>query len=324
MAIPYDSFPTQEVWETDSAAPGWGYSTWRMSDPTLGIIDELVRRYNDPNEVAVQIDILFYLFQATNFWLNKLNKDSDNTGEPIQGLTGARLPVAKKVVGSVDRRSAMSALKTITGELLAAHTHHDTAAASVTSLELVYGKASHGVGLHVGSDAHQIAQIQGIGEVAIFLQQAHLQRRYKLRFRDGVAWRWDANAGENAIFDTRNNSESESLDQLTHFVMNTRGHIFAGFDKTAMWFKHSSLIGGANAYSAGRIKIVAGRVVEVVNDSGHYAPTVLQMRNLLFRLKLYGCNVDAINVRRIHPAPIGSFPGANILRSGASWPDGVV
>ncbi len=111
---------------------------------------------------------------------------------------------------------------------------------------------------------------------------------------------------------------------LTHFVMNTRGHIFAGFDKSVKWFKHSSLLGGANVYSAGRISVKRGIVTLVKNDSGHYAPGVQQMRNLLRRLQIYGQNAGVIEVRRVHPNPRKTFTGAQILgTSGNVWPDGI-
>lgn len=325
MSIPYDSFPAYDVWESDSTASGWGLSSWRASDSVLGGIDALVKHYNDPNYHDVRIETLFYLIGATGFWLAKLNKTPANRGEARDAITGHGLPTTKKVEGSDQRRSAMSALKLIAGELLMAQTHSDTAAAAIASLEPVLGKTSHGVGSAAlaGSDLNQIQKVLAVGEVAIFLQQAHLQRRYKLRFRNGAAWRWDPDAGDNAVYDTTDNRESESNDRKTHFVMNTRGHIFAGFNKQAFWFKHSSLIGGANAYSAGRMIVEAGKVTHIENDSGHYHPGIQQMRNLLQRLRLYGRSIDAIAVRRIQPGPVATFTGAQIVASKASWPDGV-
>ena len=194
------------------------------------------------------------------------------------------------------------------------------------SIEPLYSRVSHGgTAANPGSDQVQIDLVRAAGEVAIFLQLAHLQRRYKLRFRNGIAWRWSPATGANAVFDTTDSAESEGLvgDRKTHFVMNTRGHIFAGFNKQAMWFKHSSLTGGANAYSAGRMIVEAGRVTHIENDSGHYHPGVQQMRNMLHRLRIYGRNIDAIVVRRIQPGPVALFTGAQIVVSKTNWPDGV-
>lgn len=324
MPIPYDSFPTNDVWRSDSTVSGIMPSTWRVTDTALGVIDALVAHCNDVNFQDVRIETLFFLVKACDFWLNKLNKVPANKGQPLDHTTGHGLPSDRKVSGHDDRRSAISALKMISGDLLMNHTHMDSVAAAMTSLEPLFVKSSHGGTADApGPDQLQIQQVRDIGEVAIFLQEAHLQRRYKLRFRGGVAWRWSPAVNTNAIYDSTNNVESESNDQKTHFVMNSRGHIYAGFDKNAFWFKHSSLIGGANAYSAGRMRIVAGRVVHVENDSGHYHPGIQQMRNLLHRLRLYGANIDDVVVRRIQPGPAANFTGAQIIVSRATWPDGV-
>lgn len=324
MPFPYHAFPTNDVWQTDSTVSGIMPSTWRVTDPTLGVIDELVRHYNDVNFHAVGIETLFFLIKAIDFWKSKLNKTPTNRGEPLDHITGHGLPTTQKVTGHEQRSSAMSALRMIAGDLLMAHTHTDSAASAMANLEPLFIKASHGgTQAHPGPDQVQIQHVRDIGEVAVFLQDAHLQRRYKLRFRNGLAWRWNPGSGSNTLYDTTNNAESESNDRKTHFVMNTRGHIYAGFDKQALWFKHSSLIGGANAYSAGRMIVEAGRVTHIENDSGHYQPGVQQMRNMLRRLRLYGRAIDTIVVRRLQPLPTANFTGAQIVASQANWPDGV-
>lgn len=325
MTYPYAAFPSYDEWATDSGVSGFGYATWRMSDPTLGLIDSLVKHYNDPNYATVQIETLFYLVNACSYWLKKLNKTPGNTGEPLDNITGANLPATKKVDGHVDRRTAISALKLVAGELLAAHTHTGSLAESLDALELVYGKASNGGnGADGGNDDVSIQAMIRAGESWVFLRQAHLQRRYKLRFRGGVAWRWKQGVGTNVMFDTTDNVESETADGKTHFVMNTRGHIFAGFNVQATWFKHSSLIGGANAYCAGRMRMEAGKAVLVENDSGHYHPGVQQMRNLVQRLRLYGQSIDGLTIRRYNTTPKVDFTAAQILASkGNLWPDNV-
>jgi hypothetical protein len=326
MTYPYNAFPSYQEWETDSSVGGISPSTFRIYDPTLRMIDALVQHYHNPNHAAVQIESLFYLCNTCGHWLSKLNKTPANRGEVLDNITGGNLPTTMKVEGRAERRSAVSALRAIAGELLAQHTATGSIAEAMTALELVYGKASHGgTANNPGNDQHQIALAQNIGEVAIFLQLAHLQRRYKLRFRSGQAWRWKQGAGTNVLFDSSDNSESEGNDGKTHFVMNTRGHIFAGFDKTAFWFKHSSLIGGANVYSAGRIRIENGRVTLVENDSGHYHPGVQQMRNLMRRLQLYGHPINGVTVRRYTTNPRVDFSGSQIVATHANnWPDGVV
>lgn len=326
MSIPYTTFPTFDTWHADSGVSGIFPSTWRSSDPTLGVIDEFVRHYNDVNFQDVQIETLFFLTNAINFWQAKLNKTPANRGEPLDAITGIGLPTTGKVTGNEQRRSAMSALKMIAGDLLMQNTNALSSVAAMAILEPLFIKASHGVGPvgQPGSDLWQINKVP-VGELAVFLQQAYLQRRYKLRFRNGIAWRWDPATNANAVYDTTNNAESEGgIDRKTHFVMDTRGHIYAGFNRQAFWFKHSSLIGGANAFSAGRMIVEAGKVTHVENDSGHYQPGIKQMRNLLHRLRLYGRDIGNITVRRVQPGPAATFQGGEIATSKTTWPDGVV
>ena len=319
MTIPYAAFPTCATWETDSTVSGFGYSTWRMSDAVLEVIDELVKQYNDPNRQDVRIETLFHLQAATQFWLTKLNKVSANRGEPQDNITGAGLPTAKKVDGHVVRTAAMTALRSIACYLLVQQMGAGDIADALERLEQLYSsKSSGGNASSPGSDALEIVRMGTVGRVTVFLDKAYLQRRYKLRFCNGVAWRWNQTTQCNTIFDTTDNVESEMGGQKTHFVMDTRGRIYAGFNKQ-VWFKHSSFIGGANAYSAGRIKIVNGKIVHIENHSGHYAPALQQMRNVLHRLRLYGCRVDDIVVQR-HSH--GLFTGAQILVTRTTWPDG--
>ena len=108
--------------------------------------------------------------------------------------------------------------------------------------------------------------------MSIFLTDAGAQRQYKLRFRAGIAWRWNPPTTDYQIFDSTDNRESEINDQMVHFVMDEQGRIYSGFDKDAIWFKHSSLVGGADGLAAGRMKVENGVVTAIENDSGHYAP----------------------------------------------------
>jgi hypothetical protein len=219
MTIPYNAFPTWDEWKTDSNVSGIAYGTWRSSDPLLQIVDGLVQHYNDPNHADVRIETLFYLYGAVTYWVTKLNKPAGNRDD-AEGL-----PASIKVSGHENRKSAMTALKSITGDLLIAHTHTNTAPEAITALEPLYSRPSHGgTADNPGSDQVAIAKVPE-GELAVFLQEKHLQRRYKLRFRDGKAWRWDPDTEENRVYDSTDNRESETNDGLTHFVMNTRGQI---------------------------------------------------------------------------------------------------
>jgi hypothetical protein len=157
-------------------------------------------------------------------------------------------------------------------------------------------------------------------DVSIYLTNDGLRRKYKLRFREGIAWRWSAGANGYARFDSTDNSESETPDQKVHVVMDQRGRIYCGFDKDAIWFKHSSLVGGLDALAAGRMKVVAGVITEIENDSGHYHPNHVHMRNLLQRLQLYGADIARAAI--VRNSDKKRFTAPAVLNSAGKWPDG--
>jgi hypothetical protein len=168
--------------------------------------------------------------------------------------------------------------------------------------------------------------------LSVFMTTDGDRRRYKLRFRGNLAHRWidstDTSGGYD-VFDTTNNYESESNDGMSHFVMSKNGRIYSGFEKdqhhankNLVWFKHSSLVGGDDAASAGRMRVVAGNVKHIINDSGHYQPVARHMISVLQRLAIYGQNIAGITIERISDHHI--FPAPQMLASVSSWPDGAV
>jgi len=323
MPYPYGDFPTRQVWEEDSTV---FFSTlpFRSADPTLGLIDEFVSRYHDPALRDARLETLYYLLLAIRYWESKLNRAPANLGTPQDNITGRGLPDDQKVRGAERRREAIRALKVITGKCLGAETRTSSVDEAMQKLEENYQRKSHGgTTSSPGPDQDQIASIERIKELAIFLDEAHMQRRYKLRFRAGVAWRWSEAAAANVIYDSTSNAESEANDEKVHFVMSAKGRLYAGFRKDVLWFKHSSFLGGANVLCAGRMKIKMGRITEIENDSGHYHPGILQMRNILQRLRLYGCNTEAIEFQRIDCNPKRKYTAAEIAGSNGEWPAGV-
>lgn len=117
------------------------------------------------------------------------------------------------------------------------------------------------------------------------------------------------------------NKESEGgVDQKCHFAMNKSGRIYIGFDDKALWFKHSSLLGGDDALAAGRMNVTQGKITTIDNDSGHYHPEVRHMVNLLQRLSIYGADLTHMTVRRMSDKTV--YPAVAVLNKLTAWPDG--
>lgn len=308
MPFPYQSIPTLSVWKSDSGVT----FAIRSSDRVLQAIDGFVDAYHNPSLYAVRQETLFYLRLALLYWLKKLNAVPKNT--PPTGLEATNLPNTARFAGNASRKGALTALLVIVNQELRDLVNVHSDAALADTLKAIYGADNHGV----VSDQQWL---HGHADRSVFLTDEGTQRRYKLRFRDGIAWRWNPVQKGYTRFDSTDNSESETNDQMVHFVMDQRGRIYAGYyrDEHVIWFKHSSLVGGANAFAAGRMKVESGIVTFVENDSGHYQPGHQHMRNLLRRLQLYGAYVGNIAVRRVSDRT--TFSAAAVLSSHTSWPD---
>jgi hypothetical protein len=305
MPFPYTAIPTLDVWQKDSSA----VLSVRASDPVLQVIDSLVAASHRVGMQEIRQETLFYLRQALKFWLKKVNVVPAN--QAPEGLSSTNLPKTAKFSGREGRTDAISALLSIVNDGLRDLLHVASDPMLAIRLNELYGADNHGV----ASDQQWLHKH---ADVSVFLTTEATQRKYKLRFREGVAWRW-VDTGY-VRFDSTDNRESESNDQMVHFVMDQRGRIYAGFDKDAVWFKHSSLVGGQNAHAAGRMKLQSGLVTFVENDSGHYQPAHQQMRNLLRRLQLYGAPLTGTTVRRISDKK--TFAATEMLANQGAWPDG--
>jgi hypothetical protein len=163
-----------------------------------------------------------------------------------------------------------------------------------------------------------LAKYSKVFDIIYLVEDGH-RRRFKLKFRGAMAYRWYERKSSYEIFDTTDNTESEIGDGMTHFVMDLRGRIYAGYTKgDETWFKHSSLVGGSPVLAAGRLRAEQGRIVFIQNDSGHYKPDHQQMRNVLQRLELYGQLSGNIVICR--QSDKKKFRGSDVMRSLGGWP----
>jgi hypothetical protein len=311
--MPYHDIPSLKTFQSDSSI----FLALRSSDKTLVEIDNLVALY--ATAIPQQPDVLYYLYLATKFWLKK-NQQRPNNQHPagFNPRTGA-LPQTPKVEGEEGRRNAISELYTIARtKLIALHQVRNEEELGI-SLADTYGARNH----EIQNDTAWMEKYGLDPTVTVYLTDDGDRRRYKLRFRSNLAWRWqDANQSQGGYvpFDSTDNSESETNDQLIHFVMDRRGRIYMGFEKDVIWFKHSSLVGGDAVLSAGRMKAEQGKITHVENDSGHYQPTAKHMINILRRLAIYGQSLGSTTVRRMSDKK--TFTAINVLNAVSTWPDG--
>ncbi len=309
MTFPYMTIPTLKEWETDSSA----WFALRKSDKVLLTIDSLVNAYHSPGVAPYQHETLFYLRSALHFWIKKINAVPAN--QAPSGLNANNLSATPKVSGSEDRTRSIYALLEVANTELRNAANVKSDGALRDALMETYGAENHGR----EADADWLSKH---ADVSVYLTDDGLRRMYKLRFRQGVAWRWNQGVNGYAPFDSLNNAESEGLvgDQKVHFVMDPRGRIYCGFNRDAVWFKHSSLVGGIDALAAGRMKVIAGVISEVENDSGHYHPNHIHMRNLLQRLQLYGADTSRTEILRNSDKK--RFTALAVISSAGKWPDG--
>lgn len=311
MPFPYTDIPKLSMWQSDSSV----YFPLRSSDPVLQTIDDLVSAYGDSDNGESRPEILYYLRGSLVFWSKKVNAVPKNTAPDNTNPQNA-LPQTAKFSSNAEGIKAV-------GELLAIVTTKLTQLHTVSSPELldetllgIYGKANDAQDY----DNKTITKAKELGASYVYLEEDGLRRKYKLRFRGSVAWRWYSVKSAYAPFDTTDNLESQSNDQMTHFIMDRRGRIYAGFDKDVRWFKHSSLIGGQATLAAGRLSAKDGKIIQIENDSGHYEPGHQQMRNLLDRLHLYGADLSQTTIIRHQDK--SKFSAAEVRAKRGAWPDG--
>ena len=311
----YADIPTAQKFEDDSSV----FFALRSSDKTIGQIDRLLADYQGAS-VTDKVDILYYLYLATKFWRKNIGAALKNTLPT--GLTdpGNTLPSTGKVSGSEKRGDAVSALNAIVEEKLLKNFRIHDISALPDELAETYGCTNH----EIANDQLWMRKYGADPAVTtVFLTDDGMRRRYKLRFRSGLAYRWkdasDTSSGY-VKFDTNDNTEAEIDDKLCHFAMDRRGRIYIGFNKRAEWFKHSSLLGGEDALAAGRMKVDQGKVSFVANDSGHYQPEARHMVNLLQRLSIYGADLTNMTIQRMSDK--ARFPAVDVLNKISAWPDG--
>lgn len=317
--MPYTTIPSKATFELNSRV----VFAFRSSDVAIVQMDALLEIYATKASTNDKARIAFHLLNATRFWLAKVDQTPANqapSGDTVLGeapsFSVVGLPSTVKLAGSPRRRTAVRDLHDIVVTKLRqwlALAPHDNLDDFLWSRFGLNNRGLVADNHWLGSHPHDLVT------TAHFTDPGQ-QKRYKLRFRDGLAYRYMPGSGQYELFDTRGNADSEINDQMTHFVMDRSGRIYAGFDKMVVWFKHSSLVGGRDAFGAGRMQVVDGTVTVIENDSGHYHPDRFHITNVLLRLQLYG--QDLSGTRILRHGTTDAYDATDLLEdpSAVSWP----
>jgi hypothetical protein len=274
------------------------------------------------------------LVLACDYWLRKANR-AGNDHKPLDYVNRGNLPANKlKLEAKETRRAGIVALQQAVEGWLEAHGAPHTTDAIEDSLtrenrgvraghhfaDIIQWNARHAQRL---PDAISTAATRGGFNAdpdtrLISLDDDSQKRLAKLVFREGKAYRWTDFRNDSGfdLFSTGNGG--------VHYVMDKRGRIYAG-TLTSGYFWHSSLVGFADALSAGFIFANQGIITGIKNDSGHYHPGAREMTSMVLRLQQYGVNISNLRVERMagtHALGAANFTGAQMLTARpGQWPD---
>lgn len=321
--------PTYNQFEADTSV----FLTFRASDSALTQIDNLLRRFHAEDDNDIKAVFASHLLLACNFWLRKVNVAPANS-LPLDFTQRGALNRTDKLGGAGGRRTGILALAFLVENWLNHRGKPHTLSGIVDSMtrENRGVRAGHGYvdvqqwnlrGAtripHLTSTQHQRGGFHDDPDTRLFSLDTDTQKRLaKLVFRGGRAYRWRDFLADTGF------ARFHTGPGGAHFVMDKRGRIYAG-RFTMGYFWHSSLVGFADALSAGFIWADQGRITKIKNDSGHYHPRVEEMVNMLLRLQLYGVDLSTVRVERMvgtHPKGAAEFTAAQVLAADpGDWPD---
>jgi hypothetical protein len=285
-------------------------------------IDKLVGAYHKPVGGEMRLDILFHLYVATNFWLKKVNQPLNLDGQLRNGNQRVRFK------GREERTGAITELRDLCAEYLAA-------ILQLMPGETLDDKLVEEFGLSV-SDGVKATDLAAERLGMPYLRQEAERRRYKLSFRNGLAYRWVYRVGNQekiclTLYDTVAFNETGGRPgerDVGLFVMGTNGRIYTGLDKTEYryGYRHSCFFAGEPVFAAGMLGVSMGRVVTLSGSSGHYGPKASHMLAVLSRLAMYGVDLSRVTMRRVNERNgadygIEECPARAFLRA-RGWPTG--
>ncbi|WP_163835618.1 hypothetical protein [Spartinivicinus ruber] len=127
---------------------------------------------------------------------------------------------------------------------------------------------------------------------------------YSIVLSDG---KWMQN---DSILDTTHLAGKEGMEGHAIIVVHKDSSIYVHPYEKGKW-QHTSTTNGQPVLSAGMIKIEQGKATSFHLDSGHYTPSLPQLKNLLILLAKKGVDIHSID---IHAKKIDQFDIINLLK----------
>lgn len=272
----YTGIPTVSQWKSDSSVT----FAIRRTDVVLSRIDNLMAEYFDrPSQRLVTLCDLYY---SINFWLSSLrtNREMDKGREP-----------------------AMQALfATVVRELC--YSFECTVNVLPRELEFTFGRELTKNGLKTDM----------LGKKAHYATPAEMQI-YRIWFKGGLAFQWDwwdktLRRPRRVPLDSAVSYRPEAFVasegqqpcvDYGGFVL-TMSRVFymaphkPGTGGAEDGFYHSTYVAGENVMGAGTMLIKSGRIRRIRGNSGHYKPIDTNTLAVLQALRMYGVNIDSIEV----------------------------
>ncbi len=284
----YTAIPKDNEWQegTESGL------VQRANDRILHRIDELISEANKTKDKAVITYLKTQLFFTTDTWL-RLEKEGDQAVDPARYLPVYAL--FKYIVGELCK------LWNVTVNVLP------------QKIEEKFGKEISTYGRNKDKELNfdpkkPLPKIKYLTRLEA--------KKYELVFGDDrrvyqYAW-WDPEKMEKWELVPADSSWSPGLQdgpaKLPVFTNNLCGYSMsmdrrfyigphrAAFDGAYSNFYHSSYLAGQTVLCAGEIKMKNGVITELTNDSGHYAPSLTHLVNVLETLSMHGVGINNIDV----------------------------
>ncbi len=125
----------------------------------------------------------------------------------------------------------------------------------------------------------------------------------RLHFQRGLIY---TDAACTTPFDTIGKVTANAGKGWAIYVVSAQGNIHAASHSVGK-YHHSSLLAGATVAGAGEMRVLAGKLVEISNKSGHYFPNASHLIQVLYLLRKRGVDLHSTKVKLLSPG-IQNFP----------------
>jgi len=112
---------------------------------------------------------------------------------------------------------------------------------------------------------------------------------------DREAYRVHVSEGRLLDFEGKQIGDKD-YEQRYIFVMDPAGNIYASKLIVGV-FHHSSFLAGAPVAAAGELRFKNGKLIAIINKSGHYKPSPDQLNQFVDRLKLQNVDISSVEVK---------------------------